>query len=632
MLVRPNTALYDELFARIDTPYTSRLPSHQTYLNALLDPSVGLAVLSPDINTADDLPGVTHSQQVKDLVDGTQRMIKEVATLWDGGNVKNASNGIGSNLRSSLNSAMTQPAYAANIAADVVGPVLTATSNGGGAGAASAAIAIGMAALSALGPFGQAAAAIVGFAAFLVRQFKGKAQLTKLEEQERLQKLYEEMPPLQTPGEETDSALVRSQVLPTLQTGSWTKLFSPRFDPRAEWVGVPREGGFAFAPGKRESGQDPFGNPLEVFTPSAGVGYVPGFQKITSVIQVGIHPLDPKITHWRDVSGPWPINASRVRDVGDFYVNTSRLCNVAWEWVTKRAKSQDLYKVFIGAETSGDDRCLHYRWKSYCQGGYDFLHMNAVEWANPRGGQFGGRVKDPDNPQWLFGSAIGCAIGSWSCWKKSSGKYVQTFPFGYSYAQMGPTQGAPLGCIVDPATALVRAGGRPCLTTIYETHIRKTLNKVRQRQIWNLRHTPICAVVREGWDAFRDPVLKELLQRARKILLTHDIRFTVSLNDVPEGETFVHEGETHDWKDLLRKRGVKAIPTVNALRAGPTAQLEPATEDEPEIPEPLVAMPWTDHVPVPWWRSKAAETATLVAVLAGGAYGAYRYANRRRKA
>lgn len=625
MLVRPNTALYDELFARIDTPYTSRLPSHQTYLNALLDPSVGLAVLSPDIHSEDDLPGVTHSQQVKDLVDGTQRMIKEVATLWEGGNVKNASNGIGTGLRSSLNSAMTQPAYAANIAASVVGPVLTSTSKGGASGAASAAIAIGMAALSALGPFGQAAAAIVGFAAFLVRQFKGKAQLTKLEEQERLQKLYEAMPPLQTPGEETDSALVRSQVLPTLQTGSWTKLFSPRFDPRAEWVGVPREGGFAFAPGVRESGQDPFGNPLEVFKPSAGVGYVPGFQKITSVIQVGIHPLDPAITHWRDVSGPWPINASRVRDVGDFYVNTSRLCNVAWEWVTKREKSQDLYKVFVGTSDSEDDRCLHYRWRSYCESGRAFLQGNLESGLQ-------GRVRDPDDPQWLFGSAIGCAIGSWSCWKKSNGKYVQTFPFGYSYAQMGPTQGAPLGCVVDPSTTLVQAGGRPCLTTIYETHIKTTLDRVRQRQIWNLRHTPICAVVRQGWDAFRDPELDSLLQRARKTLLTHDIRFTVSLNDVPEGEAFVHEGKTHDWKDLLRKRGVKAIPTVNALRAGPTPQLEPTTEDEPEIPEPLVAMPWTDHVPLPWWRTKAAKTATLVAALAGGTYGAYRYANRRRKA
>lgn len=628
MLIDPNTPVFSELFGHTSDPskYTSRLPSHQTYQNALSDPSLSTAYLSPDIASDSDLADVTNSQAVWDLAEGTQLMLRQVTVAADG--IVNASNGLGRELFGGLQSAMTIPNYAGSIADQYVGPVLTSTTAGGGAGAASAAIAVGMTALSAMGPWGQAVAAIIGFASFLVRTFKKKGELSKLEEEERIRRIYEEMPPLQGPGEETDSDIVSSAVMPTLQTGSWTRLFSPRFDPRGEWVGLEREGGFAFGPGTKITGEvDAFGKPLEVLQTTDGVGYVPGFNKITSVVQVSMWPDDPKITHWREVGGHWPIQKTMVRDVGDFYVNTGRLCGVAWEWVTSRDNSQDLFKVHVGTEASDDDRCLHYRWKSYCQGGLDLLHMNAVEWANPRG-TFGGRVKDPNDPQWLFGSAIGCVIGAWSCWK-NQGKYVQEFPWGYDYSQMKGSMGAPLGCVVDPATMLVRAGGLPCVTTIYHTHIRKTLNRVRQRQVWTLRHTPACATVRRSWDAFKDEALVNILEQARRALLKHEIRFTISLDDVPEGETIIYQGQERDYKDLLRKSGVTRIPGPNRIKSsGNTGTLEPAKEPLPTVPGAAVAMPWSSEPrPLPFWRRPLVQVGAATA-LGVGAFTVYRRRNR----
>ena len=163
MEILPNTPLFDELFGHLNGRFDSALPPHQVYIDALNDPSVGLSALASGIGANSEIAGALQAAGVWDLINGSQRMIKEVAVLFDGLD-QGRGNGWQKELIPSISSALTVPAYANSLPANVVGPVLTATKAGGGAGAASAAIAIGMTALSAMGPIGQAAAAIVGFA------------------------------------------------------------------------------------------------------------------------------------------------------------------------------------------------------------------------------------------------------------------------------------------------------------------------------------------------------------------------------------------------------------------------------------------------------------------------------------
>ncbi len=619
---------FDELFGHLPSEFDSRLPTHQVFTDALSDPSVDPQTLGSEHTTfGDGMTNVLHSQAVRDLAFGTQHMLRALTEVVDGAQLE-LSGGMLSTLRGGLTSAMTPPAYALSLAAAEVPTVLKNT----GGNAASAAIALGITALSSMGPWGMAAAAVVGFVKTIVSAFKKRKEWESQAIEEQRLRAYELMPPLQEAGSETDTYYVRSVVIPAMQRGSWTHLFAPRFNPRGEWVGAERNGGMAFAPGKRyKNQQDQFGNDMTLFEPSGGVGFIPGQNRLTSVVQVSLDPMGDAVGYWYETGGPWPIKKSYVRDVGDFYVNTNKLAAVAWTWVAKRSRSPHLYKVHVGTPESDDISCLHYQWRSYCDGGLDFLHRNSTDWETPRGGIIGGRVKDPDRPEFLFGSAIGCAIGSWSCWKNSQGKYVQVFPFGYPHWQMKKSLGAPLGCVVDAPLGLVRAGGRLCLTTLYETHIKDTLKRVRSRQIWNLRHSLVCAYVRKSWDAFRDPVLAERLEEHRQLLLKHPSRFRVRLGDVPAGEILA---DGRDFKSELLKSGVSKFGGPQALKSNaPETLIDPGDEDEPEVDGFDASMPFDlsgGLDPEPETRSWGRIVGGVGVAAAAGAAGVYAWKRRRR--
>ncbi len=619
---------FDELFGHLPSEFESRLPTHQVFTDALSDPSVDPQTLGTEHTTfGDGMTNVLHSQAVRDLAFGTQHMLRALTEVVDGAQTE-LSVGMLSTLRSGLSSAMTPPAYALSLAAAEVPTVLTNT----GGNAASAAIALGITALSSMGPWGMAAAAVIGFVKTIVSAFKTRKEWEDQAIEEQRLRAYELMPPLQEAGSETDTYYVRSVVIPAMQRGSWTHLFAPRFNPRGEWVGAERNGGMAFAPGKRYTNQqDQFGNDMTLFEPSGGVGFIPGQNRLTSVVQVSLDPMGDAVSYWYETGGPWPIKKSYVRDVGDFYVNTNKLAALAWTWVAKRSRSPHLYKVHVGTPESDDISCLHYQWRSYCDGGLDFLHRNSTDWETPRGGIIGGRVKDPDRPEFLFGSAIGCAIGSWSCWKNSEGKYVQVFPYGYPHWQMKKSLGAPLGCIVDAPLGLVRAGDRLCLTTLYETHIKDTLKRTRSRQMWNLRHTLVCAYVRKNWDAFRDPVLAEMLEEVRLILLKHPERFRVRLSDVPAGERLA---DGRDFKTELLKSGVSKVQGPQALKSNaPETLIDPGDEDEPEVDGFDASMPFDlsgGLDPEPETSSWGRIVGGVGLAAAAGAAGVYAWKRRRR--
>ena len=118
------------------------------------------------------------------------------------------------------------------------------------------------------------------------------------EKKARARRAFELMPPLQQPGSDTDEWYVKTKIFPALQTGSWTRLFAPRFNPRQEWVGAPRNGGYAFAPGERSGTKDEFGVDTAVFEGNDNVGFLPGFNRITSVIQVSLDPMGDDVQKW----------------------------------------------------------------------------------------------------------------------------------------------------------------------------------------------------------------------------------------------------------------------------------------------------------------------------------------------
>ncbi|MBZ5709284.1 hypothetical protein [Nannocystis pusilla] len=442
-----------------------------------------------------------------------------------------------------------------------------------------AAFGAGMKALGATGPVGKVIAAIVGFGVAIGQAHAARQKAAKISEEQARRAVFARMPPLQQPSKDTDDYLVNTALLPILAGGAWTKIFAPRFD-GDEWVGVKRKHGYAFAPGKSTGGKDEAGEDVAIFEPGEGLGVLPGMDQITSVIQVSLDPFGPEIAAFNaDRSYAWPIKQEHVVDVGQFYINLGRLGATAWALATQQEQSLDLFKIHVAD--------LHARWKRYCDGGVRFLRDNGKAWAE------GG--KRFDDLRYVYGSSIGCAVGAWQCYVSGgttySPKYGRLLP-GHVRRDMGRFDGlSPMyGCVLHPNLTRAIGKGELCLVSMYDSHIKATLDMVRARQIHCLRHSLQCAYVRSSWDAFKDGKMMTLLNQMRALLLEHPDRRLVDLSDVPIGEKF----QGQDWKDLLRKAGVQDRPPgVLGLKLSP-GSLEPTKDPAPIVPEATLAMPFAD--------------------------------------
>jgi len=606
MLYDRQSDRWQQLFGHLDQTWQSELPPHQAFVDGLVDPSIWPTT----VGTGNGLRGVLHAQAITDLQRATQHLLQHLTTRVEGVVADMASTGVLSNLTQAVNQVATPQSLASSIPQHLVNSTLTGVDSNGGK-VASALFAAGLTALSAAGPIGMAAAAIIGAAYAVYRAVEKSKAWSKEEKVVRARKAFELMPPLQQPGSDTDEWYVRTKVMPALETGSWTRLFGPRFNPRREWVGAPRNGGYAFAPGVSSDTKDSFGIDTALFEGNDNVGFIPGLNRITSVIQVSLDPMGDDVTKWRENGGRWPITKAMVQDVGSYYQNATRLCAVVWKWATAQDASPNLYKLFIGEDSAPDEDSLHYQWRSYMRGGLDFIHENGKQWWNATdlGLEAGGRVRDPSAPQFLFGSAIGCAVASWACFRSSKSttnhpRYIRADP-GYLATGATVNHGLPNGCVIEPASWPSRADGddRPCITSIYDSHIKRTLIDVRERQMYFLRHSLVCAYVREGWDAFRDPRVLHLLRQMRGELLTHRDRHAVRLKDVPDGEMF--RGKS--WKQALKDSGV--LDTLGAakgrLSGAGSGAIEPSSEPAPTVPD-FGAMPFAGIVPpLEWWRRRS---------------------------
>lgn len=160
-----------------------------------------------------------------------------------------------------------------------------------------------------------------------------------------------------------------------------------------------------------------------------------------------------------------------------------------------------------------------------------------------------------------------------------------------SLANMHPD--AWLGCVMPPQYAAKTGEGQPCLRSLYETHVRPVLVEVRRRQEYFLRHSLVCAYVREGWDCFQDPKMLDLLRKQRQLLLVHPDRHLVVLDDVPTEEPF----DGGDFRTKLIASGVKRRPPFLAGGGGrsikgPPGTLEPTDAPPPVVPPSEVPMPF----------------------------------------
>ncbi|MGB1016135.1 MAG: hypothetical protein ACPG4T_18515, partial [Nannocystaceae bacterium] len=460
---------------------------------------------------------------------------------------------------------------------DAVTSLMSAPKNTG-AKVASALFAVGMTALSCAGPLGAAAAAIIGFATFLVKLFSGRKKWKEKNREELMRKAYQSMPPLQIGGSDSDEFQVR-QVFTAMQGGSWTHLFQPRFDPTREWIGAPRNGGYGFAPGQRYDTKDEFGIDTGEFEPSGGVGFNPAVGRITSVVQVSLDPMGSDVQKWFSSGYIFPVKRAFVRDVGEFYQSTSHLCSVAWDLVAQEHGSPHLFKVDVGTESTARDEALHLMWRRYFGGAVNYIKTNGIEWDNWEnlGISRRGRSLDPDKPEFILGTGLGCVAGSWACYQD-----MRADP-GYPPAQMKDRIGLYSGCVIQPRQALERIDGKLCLVSLYDSQLKGILTKVRERQEEFLYTTLVCAYTSEKWDAFRNggDGLLERLQNARDHLLTNKPALrAVVLGDVLRSEE--HRGK--NWYAQLKQAGAGKLDKL-ASRPPASGAVNPPTGPPPEVPQ-----------------------------------------------
>ena len=430
--IKPGSAKYQSYFGSItDDLFESRLPPHEVFVQALADPS-----LDPDkiddkfaINNQIGSVGVLRKQGVADLQLGVKYMLKALSVPVTGSDSGTPGNGMLTQHIHALDDITAPTSLASSLSVAGVGQALGQIQPGMTPAqiAGRAAFGLGLTTLSAMGPVGAAAAAIVGFAAAMFSAFRSKRRKEAKSEDERMQAAYEALPPLMEPRQNVDDWYLNNVLLGLLETGSWTSIFSPRFDPGAEWVGLERHGGMAFAPGAEVNGENEFGRKNRVFKPTGGVGLIPGLNRITSVVQVSLDwKNSPGFLSWQKTfQGTWPVTQAIVQDVGTFYVNTTRLASVAWAWVSQQDAGLDLYKVHVGKHNGPGTDHLSYKWREYCASGLRFLVLNADDYykleGNPPTLSYA-RVRS-SNPQYVLGSAISCAIGAWRCMQDGGTTY-----------------------------------------------------------------------------------------------------------------------------------------------------------------------------------------------------------------
>ena len=602
MIIEVGTDAYKKLVEGRDftRSFESKLPSYSVLQAALVDPSLTSSAIDQVLELTSST-GVLHSAALADLQLGSQMLtFMRLTASRLGEDLTLPGNGMLTSMTQSIVLTMQNFKVPSKINSEQVEAILV-----------DAAFAAGLKGLGAIGPIGKIAAAIIGAAKGIYDLVQSRKEHEEMEKDRREKLVYLSMPPLQQPDTEVDSFYVESVLRPLMESGGWTPIFSPRFE-SDQWVGAERNGGYAFAPGTKTAGVDALGRDNTVFESGGGVGLIPGLDRVTSVVQVSLDPLELK--DWKG-TGVWPLRPQHVTDVGKFYVNTGRLGAIAWGWATAYDASPDLYKIDVGVHKGPGSKHLHYRWKRYCDGGIRYMQETSDDWVNNLGK---GRALS-GNPEFVLGTGIGCAVGAWRC-SEEQGIYKRLNPgrFGDRISGIALGKGT-LGCVMDPPSMQIRdQHGDRCVRTLYEVYIRRVLEKVRARQHYFLWHSLVAAYVRQDFDAFRDPKMKDELMRARKVLLEHPDRKLIELRDVAGDEPGL-PGSGMTWKDQLIASGVRRTrPWLHGSQRLAGAQpgtLKPTDKPAPKVPVSKYPMPFGELAERP---DEGASSSRSLLWLAGG--------------
>lgn len=582
--LRPGTPLYDAVFAGVSLPssFVAQGPTYETIKNGFLDISNEKLFSEP---------GVTNAAQSKDIRTGMQLVVKTLSVDFKDGKFIN----FPSSLIPAARSVLASSEIAPSIDDLGVARIFDAAVKGDAVGVAGAVIATGMAAAGIAVPVvGFIGALIVGMTTGLRAIFQAKAAGLAEEIREHRALLYRSFPPLQEADAALDGKLVDVIMLPQLRERDWTRIYRPRFQSE-DWVGIEREGGFAFAPGTRTASTEKFGG-KEAFAPSAepaifdaghtevGLGCIPGTTEVTAVVQVSLEndPNGLDNAAWLSFlkGGPDPRSISqgvpgwtRVHDTGMYYPATGRLAGAMWSLALAPGSP---YKYRLDAVK------LHDRWRRWAEGGLRYIREVCYPWW-PSVADGNGRIavgKDT-NFEGFYGTGIFYSVGAWAGLvdkKKSTTQHLVYKTLEKPKGIAGPELVRSLnayGAVGSPISSTYSGAFLPildparwpdqCMGTIYDraTNIKATLDQLQAAQRWDLQHTLVSASVSVRDAAFMgDPKLMDLLLKLRAKLLTSEDRFAIDINDVAPDEPGLGGMKHPDsWRKQLIASGVPMNPS-----------------------------------------------------------------------
>lgn len=652
----PGTAAYEQVFGGADLSgdFIASGITYQNIRNDFNNPAYAVAFSDPE---------VMHASQTRDVRSGLRFMVRDLAVSF--GDDKDI------NVPSVMLAGIGQVIKSAEVDISLpdlgVGKVFSAVQGGNPAQIAGAVLGVAMGAIGiAIPAVGLIGAAIVGLATGIAAIFNARDKAEAKNKAEEKARLYRSFPPMQLPNAPFDGQVVQALLRPKLRTRDWTAIYLPQFEADT-WVGIEREGGYAFAPGKTGSGNDLFDDPTEVFSIGAGLGVMPGSDRLTSVIQVNL-THDPNADDnqaWtafakggkdpRGISADGVKGWTRVHDTGMYLPATARLAASLWEMATADSATSEGMTTAERQRLKTQGNPLRYRldtlrmhaaWKRWAEGGLRYIREVCYPWTAKwiRGD---GSV-DPDaNLEGFFGTGIYDAVGAWCCLTRGGSSTKPNYDF-YSrpYGILGPELAAspdaygrpnssvsslysgsflpihtgswPDKCMGDAYHRGEVPGVRPCLKTI--------LDSLRKAQVFELKYTLVSAYCSERDAAFAgDPKLLDLLRAMRARLLTSEDRFALDLADVTEAEPALPGKPGKTWRQQLLAAGVPLVaPAVGVknLRITP-----PGGSPPPRRPGfvPTPPNPWEPTPPpkrvgrIPKKKSSGALVGAATGVVALGA-------------
>lgn len=633
-----NSKLYNDIFKGENVPdlFESRFPTYEELSNGFLDPSVEFNRLSQKRLNGD---------QTGDLRESSRILLRDLIKASDSSDAINFPstliNGVFNVVKSqTIDTELSDSAVLNKIVA------VQKSNTSGVNGVGGLVIGGALLTLSVTVPLlGTIASAIVGIAAGIAKAIKTNNEKKDINEAGVRAQLYKTFPPMQTGGSETDTAMVQTMGS-VFRTNDWTDIYAPRF--KGDWVGLPRTGGYAFAPGSIEKDMDTFEADVnEKFIPTGGFGVIPGTNLVTSVIQVSLStdPQDPYSGPFQKYMtkygpnnsyGPDPRtlkNAwSRVHDVGLYYQTTGQTGSMWWELALQEG---NWYKFRI------DSIRLHKEWKNYCEGGIRFIRSKCYKWVQ---GNLNADYED------YFGTGIFYGIGAWSGQVNGGTithpKYdKKPIPFGYKRQELITSNLYKRGNAINssksggflPLSAITDKNGKfitdwwcdSCMGTIYDRgyDIKSKLEDLRKRQEWDLYGSLASAYCSQFDAAFEaDPKLKKLLFSRRKLLLTHKDRKLININDVPSNEPGLEGIDNQEsWKQQLLDAGVPEKPVIiNVNIQGPGSKLSIGNDvppglkppSEPKI-DPAPLNPWDPNFTIGGGNKTGNSSGNKIALLGG---------------